>query len=52
MPPQVTTIRGRKVFCLKTGRIFRVENYEQIFLLPLTDNDFPRRPIRLILDDE
>jgi hypothetical protein len=52
MPPQVTTIRGRKVFCLKTGRIFRVEDDDQIFLIPFTGSNFPRRPIRLIPDDE
>jgi hypothetical protein len=36
MPPQVTTIRGRKVFCLKTGRTFKLENDDQIFLVPRT----------------
>jgi hypothetical protein len=38
MPPQVATLRGRKAFCLKTGRQFRLENDDQIFLVPFTDN--------------
>jgi hypothetical protein len=37
MPPQVTSIRGRKVFCLKTGKILKLENDEQIFLVPPYD---------------
>jgi hypothetical protein len=35
MPPQATVIRGRKVFCLKTGTTLKLENNDQIFLLPL-----------------
>jgi hypothetical protein len=31
-PPQVMAIRGHKVFCLKTGRSFTLENDDQIFL--------------------
>jgi len=38
MPPQVTTMRGRKAFCLKTGRRFKLERDEQIFLVPFTAN--------------
>ena len=38
MPPQVTTLQGRKAFCLKTGRRFKLERDDQIFLVPFTDN--------------
>jgi hypothetical protein len=41
MPPQVTAIRGRKVFCLKTGKIFKLEKDDQIFLVPPTDPLIP-----------
>jgi hypothetical protein len=37
MPPQATTIRGRKVFCLKTGTTLKLDSDDQIFLLPLPD---------------
>ena len=36
LPPQLATIQGRKVFCLKTGRRFSLENDEQILLAPLS----------------
>jgi hypothetical protein len=32
--PQLMPLRGRKVFCLKTGRVFKLENDDQIFLVP------------------
>jgi hypothetical protein len=51
MPPQVTTLRGRKAFCLKTGRIFKLENDDQIFLVPFTENN-PPPPAPLIPDKE
>jgi hypothetical protein len=35
MPPQATILRGRKVFCLKTGTTLKLDNDDQIFLLPL-----------------
>jgi len=47
MPPQVTSLRGRKAFCLKTGRRFKLESDDQIFLVPFTDN----RPAPLIPDE-
>jgi hypothetical protein len=34
MPPQVTALRGHKALCLKTGRTFKLENDDQIFLVP------------------
>jgi hypothetical protein len=34
MPPQATIIRGRKVFCLKTGTTLKLDNDDRIFLLP------------------
>ena len=36
MPPQVTTIQGHKAFCLKTGKTFKLENHDEIFLVPPT----------------
>jgi hypothetical protein len=41
MPPQITAIRGRRVFCLKTGSIFRLENDDQIFLVPFRVYSIP-----------
>ena len=38
MPPQATTLRGRKAFCLKTGGRLTLESDDQIFLVPFTDN--------------
>lgn len=34
MPPQVAAIRDHKALCLKTGRTFKLENDDQIFLVP------------------
>jgi hypothetical protein len=34
MPPQVLAIRGRNVLCLKTGRKFKLENDDQVLLVP------------------
>jgi len=48
MPPQITNIRGRKAFCLKTGKRFTLDNDDQIFLVPFTDN----RPVQLIPEDD
>jgi hypothetical protein len=41
MRPQVARLRGRKVFCLKTGKEFKLENDNQIFLVPFTVNFIP-----------
>ena len=43
MPPQVRTIQWHKALCLKTGKKFKLEAAEQIFLVPPTANDFPHR---------
>lgn len=34
MPPQASSLQGHKVFCLKTGRKFKLDNDEQILLVP------------------
>jgi hypothetical protein len=34
IPPQLASIRGRRAFCLKTGRRFTLEQDERIFLAP------------------
>ena len=36
MPPQVKALQGHKALCLKTGRTFKLENGDQIFLVPST----------------
>jgi hypothetical protein len=41
MPTRLMTIRGRKVFCLKTDKKFELENADQIFLPPFTANFIP-----------
>jgi hypothetical protein len=41
MPTQLMTIRGRKVFCLRMGKKFELENADQIFLTPFTANFIP-----------
>ena len=41
MPPQVAAIRGRKAFCLKTGRSLKLDNDDHIFLVPFTDDSRP-----------
>jgi hypothetical protein len=35
LPPQLARLRGRKAFCLKTGRMFKLESDEDILLVPL-----------------
>lgn len=34
MPPQASSLQGHNVFCLKTGRKFKLDNDEQILLVP------------------
>jgi len=34
LPPQLATIRWHSAFCSKTGRKFRLETNEEIFLVP------------------
>jgi len=34
IPPQVQAIKGHKALCLKTGRKFKLENDEQVLLVP------------------
>jgi len=34
IPPQVLAIKGRNALCLKTGRKSKLENDEQILLVP------------------
>ena len=34
MPPQVTAIQGHNALCLRTGKTFRLEKDDQIFLVP------------------
>jgi hypothetical protein len=41
MQPQIASLQGRKVFCLKTGKQFKLENDNQIFLVPFTVNFIP-----------
>jgi len=34
IPPQATAIKGRTALCLRTGRKFRIETDDEVFLLP------------------
>ena len=34
VPPQISAIRGRDALCLKTGKKFRLENDDQLLLVP------------------
>jgi len=34
IPPQVQAIKGRSALCLKTGKKFKLENNEQVLLVP------------------
>jgi hypothetical protein len=34
VPPQVQAIKGHNALCLKTGKKFKLENYEQVLLVP------------------
>ncbi|TMB62262.1 MAG: hypothetical protein E6J54_30645 [Deltaproteobacteria bacterium] len=43
LPPQVSAIQGHKCLCLKTGKEFRQEDNEQVFLVPTWA--LPRRPM-------
>ena len=51
MPPQASSLQGHKAFCLKTGRQFRLENDEQILLVPPTARPLPPSQLPLIPDD-
>lgn len=52
MPPQVMALRGHKAMCLKTGRTIKLENDDQIFLVPSPANNLPARQAPLIHDEE
>jgi hypothetical protein len=34
MPPQLSAVRGHNALCLKTGKKFKVENDDQVLLVP------------------
>lgn len=51
MPPQASSLQGHKAFCLKTGRQFRLENDEQILLVPPTAHPLPPSQLPLIPDN-
>ena len=34
VPPQILAIRGHDALCLKTGKKFKLENDDQLFLVP------------------
>jgi paraquat-inducible protein B len=36
IPPQVKAIQGHKALCLKTGKTFKLEKDDQVFLVPPT----------------
>ncbi|HUF41318.1 MAG TPA: hypothetical protein VMR20_05140 [Verrucomicrobiae bacterium] len=41
MPPQVASLLGHKALCLRTGRTFKAEKNEQIFLVPPNFKNLP-----------
>jgi hypothetical protein len=47
LPPQLTALRGHKALCLKTGRTFKLESDEQIFLVPATSINRRRSQVPL-----
>ena len=50
MPPQVAGIQGHKALCLRTGKTFRLEKDDQIFLIPPNAINLQRRQLPLIPD--
>jgi hypothetical protein len=36
VPPQILAIRGHDALCLKTGKKFKLENDDQLLLVPTT----------------
>jgi len=52
MPPQVLALRGHKALCLKTGRTFKLENDDQIFLVPSPATNLPSHQVPLIPGEE
>src|SRR5262245_25613369 len=50
MPPQATTIQGRKAFCLRTGRRFKLESEDQMFLVPFTKQHHETLPTLCVKD--
>jgi hypothetical protein len=52
MPPQVMALRGHKALCLKTGRAFKLDSDDQIFLVPTPPNNRPLRQAPSIFDEE
>jgi hypothetical protein len=51
-PPQAMALRGHKAVCLKTGRAFKLDTDDQIFLVPTPPNGFRLRNVPLIPDQE
>ena len=49
-PPQVTSIHGHKALCLRTGKTFKLEKDEQIFLVPPNSKTAPHRQLPLMPD--
>src|SRR5437867_3149298 len=39
IPPQVLAIRGHNALCLKTGRKFKLENDDQVLLVPTSSSN-------------
>ena len=50
MPPQVMCIQGHKALCLRTGKTFKLEKDEQIFLVPPNSKSLPPRQLPLMPD--
>lgn len=50
VPPQVAPIKGHKALCLRTGKTFRLERDDQIFLVPPAPRSLPHRQLPLMPD--
>lgn len=49
-PPQVMSLQGHKALCLRTGKTFKMDKDEQIFLVPPNIRILPPRQLPLMPD--
>ena len=49
-PPQVMSLQGHKALCLRTGKTFKMDKDEQIFLVPPNIRIRPPRQLPLMPD--
>jgi hypothetical protein len=49
-PPQVMSLQGHKALCLRTGKTFKMDKDEQIFLVPPNFRHLPPHQLPLMPD--